>query len=194
MPVQYPVAANAEAALSAPLGRAAREREARDVAAAAVEFRIEETGPAFASREAALDAYAGRLEDDRKGRSDPAVEDNYLTLREVVARKGGRMPMRAPVRPTFKDGHRWPRPEAEEALATVWRVSIAYWRLVGQDEIAPGQARTVRRTEQGPALGRDRLADLTRQPLRPVKPQQPLDIGLFEAPLPEAPGRFIPDE
>jgi hypothetical protein len=193
MPVQYPVAANAEAALSAPLGRAAREREARDLAAAAVEFRIEETGPAFATREAALDAYAGRIRDDRPGRGEPAPEDNYLTLREVVARKGGRMPMRAPVKPTFKDGHRWPQPE-QEALPTVWRASIAYWRLVGQDEVAPGQARSVRKTEQGPVLGRDVLADLTRQPLRPVKPQQPLDIGLFEAPLPEAPGRFIPDE
>lgn len=33
----------------------------------------------------------------------------------------------------------------------------------------------------------DALRALTCQPLRAVKPQQPLDIGLFETRLPEAP-------
>jgi hypothetical protein len=32
------------------------------------------------------------------------------------------------------------------------------------------------------------------RPLRPVKPQQPLDIGLFEVRPPEAPHILMPDE
>ena len=34
----------------------------------------------------------------------------------------------------------------------------------------------------------------TRQPLQPFKPQQPLDIGLFETRLPESPHIIVPDE
>ena len=63
--VLYPVAASAQQALSAPLGRAARQADARLVAAGDVAFVSEPVGPAFATREAALDAYAGRLEDER---------------------------------------------------------------------------------------------------------------------------------
>jgi hypothetical protein len=68
MTVLHPCRPNAEAALNAPLGRAARAREAAAVAGDAVVFMVEETGPAFETREAALDAYAGRLEDERPGR------------------------------------------------------------------------------------------------------------------------------
>ena len=32
------------------------------------------------------------------------------------------------------------------------------------------------------------------RPLRPVEPQQPLDIGLFETRLPENPAIVVPDE
>jgi hypothetical protein len=35
---------------------------------------------------------------------------------------------------------------------------------------------------------------IARAPLRPVKPQQPLDIGLFETRPPEAPHIVMPDE
>jgi hypothetical protein len=192
MTVRYPVAASAEAALSAPLGRAMRQREAEKLASADVEFRVEEAGPAFATREAALDAFAGRLDDDRPGRTGAAAEDRFLTLRQVVARRGGRMPVRAPAHPSFEDGHRWPEPSGEP-LPTAWRVSVSYWRLRTKEEVA-GQAREVRRAETGAALGREALSELTRRPLRPIKPQQPLDIGLFEAPLPESPGQYIPDE
>ena len=38
------------------------------------------------------------------------------------------------------------------------------------------------------------LRALSRQPLQPVRPQQPLDIGLFEYRLPEAPHIIVPDE
>jgi hypothetical protein len=193
MSVLYPVAANAEAALSAPLGRAARERDALGLAGAVVSYQVEETGPAFATREQALDAFVGRIEDDRPGKPAIAAEDRYLELRQVVARQGGRIPVVTTVRPNYEGGRRWPERTAAAEVATVWRVSVAYWRVHGE-RAAPGQARQVRKTGQGPVIGRDVLAELSQQPLRPFKPQQPLDIGLFETPLPEAPGQFIADE
>ena len=193
MTALYPVAANAEAALSAPIGRALRERDARALAGGApVDFRVETTGPVFATREAALEAFAGRIEDDRPGRSGIPAEDRYLELRQMLARPNGRLPLLIPVRPNLSGERRWPdRPK--EPMATVWRISVAYWRLRTEITI-PGQPRQVRRTEAGPGLGRDVLAEMARLPLRPIKPQQPLDVGLFEAPLPESPGRYIPDE
>ena len=38
------------------------------------------------------------------------------------------------------------------------------------------------------------LQALAGQPLRPLRPQQPLDAGLFELAPPEAPDKLIPDE
>jgi hypothetical protein len=38
------------------------------------------------------------------------------------------------------------------------------------------------------------LRALANQPLRPVRPQQPLDAGWFERPAPEAPHILIPDD
>ena len=61
--ILYPVAANAEQAMAAPLGRAAREREALGVAEAAVIFTTDPTGPAFATREAASEAYGVLLDE-----------------------------------------------------------------------------------------------------------------------------------
>ena len=193
MSILYPVAANAEAALSAPLGRAARERDALTLAGATVSYQVEETGPAFATREQALDAFAGRIEDDRPGKPGVVAEDRYLDLRQVIARQAGRIPVVTTVRPNYEGGRRWPERPATADVPAVWRVSVAYWRVHGE-RMAPGQARQVRKAGQGPVLGRDVLAELSQQPLRPLKPQQPLDIGLFEAPLPEAPGQFIADE
>ena len=193
MSVLYPIAANAEAALSAPVGRAAREHDAGVQAGAAVTYQVEETGPAFASREAALDAFAGRIEDDRPGRAGIAAEDRFLALRQIVTRQGGRIPVVTTVKPNFDKGRRWPDQPAALDIATVWRISVAYWRIVGE-AAEPGQARQVRRSDQGAVVGRDVLAALSQQPLRPIKLQQPLDIGLFETALPESPGRFIADE
>ena len=65
--VLYPIARNAEAALSRPLGRAARAGEAQVLAEASVRFAQEMVGPAFESRQAALDAFADRLDDERGG-------------------------------------------------------------------------------------------------------------------------------
>jgi hypothetical protein len=52
----------------------------------------------------------------------------------------------------------------------------------------------VRRKSEAALLNAAELRALARQPLRPVKPQQPLDVGLFEVPAPEAPHILIPDE
>jgi hypothetical protein len=58
----------------------------------------------------------------------------------------------------------------------------------------PGQARELRRKADATALSAAELRAIAQQPLRPVRPQQPLDIGLFERPAPEAPHILIPDE
>lgn len=193
--VLYPVARNAEAALNAPLGRAARAREAQSRAKAEVVFVTEETGPGFASREAALDAWKGRLDDDRpSARTVLAVEDRYCALREVLAVEGKRRPVVAAVKPAMKNGRRWPEPPPKPA--TVWRLSVSYWKLVETEEDRPaGQARAVRRDpEAAEKLDARALRRVAETPLRAFRPQQPLDIGLFEFRPPEAPDRVMPDE
>lgn len=197
--ILYPVAHSAEAALSRPLGRAARAKEAQAAAGGPVDFRSEPAGPAFPTREAALDAYAGRLEDDRPGRlTTLAPEDRFLRLIQVAApapdgAARGRARLPGPVRPAFQDGRRWPAPQA--APATAWRVTVSYWKLVSAEEAADlPQARKARRDAAGPELDRDRLRALAGQPLRATRPQQPLDIGLFERRLPENPDIVVPDE
>ena len=180
--VLYPVAANAEAALTRPIGKAARERQAKDLAGRDVEFISEEVGPAFESAEAAEAAYAAVL------------EGGAVRVREVVAKVKGRVPVVAPVKPVYAGGHRWPKAEAPIAR-TVWRLSISYWRIVDPARYAElEQARQARKKAAGENLGRDALHALSRQPLQPVNPQQPLDVGLFEYRLPEAPEIVIPDE
>jgi hypothetical protein len=194
MSILYPVAANAEAALAQPAGRAAREREAAALAGAAVSFVTEATGPAFASREAALDAFAGRLDDPRPGHGVLlAPEDRYCVLAERIE---GAVP--APVEPAFARGRRWPKPPAR-LPRTCFRLIVSYWRIgaaVDEPEApqSPDQARALRRKSEASQLSAAELRALARQPLRPVKPQQPLDVGLFEAPAPEAPHILIPDE
>lgn len=186
--ILYPVAATAEQAFSRPLGRMAREREARALAGADVVFATDALGPAFATREAALDAYQGRLEDERSGFT-PAVEDRYCRLTEQRLKPTGR-PM-PPLEPTCEDGRRWPKPPP--APPTVWRLMVSYWRIATAERpIEAPQARQARKSRQ--ALDAETLQAIAHQPLRPVRPQQPLDIGLFETRLPEAPHIVVPDE
>ena len=52
----------------------------------------------------------------------------------------------------------------------------------------------LRRRAESQGLPAATLNALARQPLRPVRPQQPLDIGLFEARRPEEPDLIIPDD
>jgi hypothetical protein len=191
MTVSFPIAADAEGALKAPVGRAARQREAREAAGEAVSFVRELTGPAFASREAAEAAYAGHL--DGPG-ATIAPEDRYCELMEVASPEIRRRRLGGQAEPTCEDGRRWPKPP--EPLPTVWRLSVSYWRTC-QPEPAEAdlpQARAARRREGGGALEPSALRRMAAQALQPVKPQQPLDIGLFERRLPEAPDVIVPDE
>jgi hypothetical protein len=182
--ILYPVAPNAEQALSRPAGRAAREREAKALAREPVSFATEAVGPAFPTREAALEAYRERIEPF-------APEDRYCQLVERIAPERGKPARLAPVSPTFEDGRRWPAAPAAPPR-TVWRLMISYWRPASAPTADAPQARVARKA--GEELDREALRDIARQPLRPVKPQQPLDIGLFETPLPEAPHIVMPDE
>jgi hypothetical protein len=185
--ILYPVAANAEQALLRPMGRAARESEAKRRAGEAVVFCTDPMGPAFATREAALDAYKGRVEDERTG-AVPEAEDRYCQLIEQVADGA---PRPKAVEPTYADGHRWPVPP--KPPRTVWRLSVSYWRIATAERpLEPPQARAARKAKQ--ALDPETLRNIARAPLRPTKPQQPLDIGLFEVRLPENPQIIVPDE
>ncbi|MET0294584.1 MAG: hypothetical protein ABW042_06155 [Phenylobacterium sp.] len=188
--ILYPVADNPDAALGAPLGRAAREREAETILGGGAVFETKLAGPAFATRDAALDAYAGKVEDDRPGRLfSPQPEDRWVRLVEVVAPDQAAAP--APIKPAYKDGRRWPAPPP--APPRVWRLSVCSWRRAAADLAGDGpQARLARRRSR--ELDAAALRALTTQPLRPVKPQHGLDIGLFEARLPEAPHIIVPDE
>jgi hypothetical protein len=194
MTILYPVAANAEAALHAPLAFAARERAAADAAGEAVVFVTEAVGPAFESREAALDANAGRLDDDRPGkRFAVPPEARWCELRPVAPGNASRR--KKPVRPLMKEGRRWPAPDPA-ARHALWRLSVSYWRIgkglpMGQTLEA---ARRMRREPGADQLEPKVLRQLAEQPLRPFRPQQPLDIGLFETRPPEAPHIIMPDE
>lgn len=185
--ILYPVAANAEQALLRPLGRAGRKSEALRRAGEDVIFATDTVGPAFASRAAALDAYPGRVDDERTG-SVPDPADRFCRLIEQLAEGA---PRPRPVEPTFVDGQRWPTPPRPPQ--TVWRLSISYWRIATAERpLDAPQARQARRSKQG--LAPDTLQAIARTPLRPVKPQQPLDIGLFEIRPPDAPHIVMPDE
>ena len=185
--ILYPVATNAELALSQPRGRAARESEARRRAGEPVAFATDAMGPAFATREAALDAYRGRVEDERTGVM-PEPQDRYCALIEQVAEGA---PRPRALEPTYADGPRWPDPPP--APRTVWRLAVSYWRIGTVDRpLEAPQARQARKSKQ--ALDPDTLRTIARTPLRPTRPQQPLDIGLFEVRLPEDPDIVVPDE
>jgi hypothetical protein len=188
--ILYPVAANAESALSAPVGRAARESQAREVAGAEVQFVCEPAGPAFETYEAAAKAFSGRIDD---GRAPIQPQDRYCTLREVAAAVPHRRTGKArSAKPTFKDGRRWPAPPPPPP--TLWRLEVSYWRCVGAEEMASLEQARMARKKSTRELDAATLRALARQPLQPVRPQQPLDIGLFEFRPPDAPHILIPDE
>jgi hypothetical protein len=173
--ILYPIASGADAALAAPKGRAAREREAERVAAEPVAFVREFTGPSFRDEDEARAHWAGRLDDERPGqRVSVLPEDRFCELKPIIQRS------RIPLAPAH----------------TVWRLSVAYWRIGGvpAEAVDTPQARKARKQKDGPAPDGDTLEAMANQPLRPIKAQQPLDIGLFEVRLPEAPHIVVPDE
>lgn len=197
MSILYPVAENAEAALHAPRGFAARERSAVELAGDSVTFITEAVGPAFETEGAALDAYAGRLDDDRPGRRfTTPPEARWCTLRPVSPEGDARR--RKPVKPLMKDGRRWPAP-SPSAPHALWRLSVSYWRIgagtaMGDADVLDAARQLRRNAAAAERLDAGALRRLAHQPLRPVRPQQPLDIGLFETPLPENPSIIMPDE
>lgn len=175
---------NPEQALSRPLGRAAREREAKAMAGEAVVFATEPAGPAFPAREAALAAYRDWLE-------DAAPEDRYCQLVERVVAEPGQAKRLTQVQPSFENGRRWPAAWAVPPR-TAWRLMISYWRPASAAGADVPQARVARRAHG--EVKPETLRAISETPLRPIKPQQPLDIGLFETRLPEAPDIVVPDE
>ncbi|WP_293903594.1 hypothetical protein [Phenylobacterium sp.] len=185
--ILYPVAVNAELALSRPAGRAARQSDARRRAGEAVVFCSDPVGPAFATREVALDAYRGRVDDERTG-AVPEAQDRYCRLVQQVAGGARRA---NPIAPTNADGHRWPEPG--KPPRTVWRLSVSYWRIgTAERPLEAPQARAARKSKA--AVDPETLRAIADTPLRPTKPQQPLDIGLFEIRPPDAPHIVMPDE
>lgn len=185
MAERYPVAPTAEAALHAPLGAAERESDARRIAQGAVAFATEVVGPAFATPQAALAAYAGRSPGG--GQELPS----WCVLRPVT-QEGARP--RPAVGPVLRDGVRWPPPDPD-APPALWRLAVTWWRSAPVEEAAPlGPARALRRGLEGAGLSGEALRRLMDQPLRPARVQRGLDLGLFEAARPEAPGLVMPDE
>jgi hypothetical protein len=174
--ILYPVAANAEQAMAGAIGHAAREREALGVAGEAVVFTTDPTGPAFATREAAQAAYGNLLDEPWRRLAEQILPGQKI----------------AQAKPTFEGGRRWPAAPAM-GPRTAWRLMVSYWRIAtaGRPVETP-QARTARRARQ--PLDSETLQAMARQPLRPVEPQQPLDIGLFEVRPPDAPHILMPDE
>jgi hypothetical protein len=164
--ILYPVAPDAEAALNAPRGRAARESEARGLAGEPVTFVRDFIGPVFRDEAEARTLWAARL--------DGAPEDRFCALRAIIQRS--RVP--------FAPAH------------TAFRLSVAYWRIGAAPAAPAEtrQARKARRSSKGEPPDGPTLEALANQPLQPVRPQQPLDIGLFEVRLPEAPHIVVPDE
>jgi hypothetical protein len=192
--IRYPIAANAAAALSAPLGRAARASEALVLAGGHVVFATEPTGPAFPSREAALDAFAGRVDDERPGRTASIQsEDRFCDIRELAEKAPPRPGKSLPPAPIYRDGRRWG--PALPPPATVWRLSVSYWKLAeAAAPILQSREEDARNHRAGAAHDPKALRERIGQPLRPVKPQQPLDVGLFEFRPPDAPHILMPDE
>jgi hypothetical protein len=117
-------------------------------------------------------------------------EDRFCQLRELAAAPPRRRGPK-PARPVFEEGRRWPVPPAPPP--TIWRLSISYWRIGRVDAPSPSPAPSPSKRERAKADAAT-LRRLAEEPLRPVKPQKALDIGLFEVRLPEAPHIIVPDE
>lgn len=198
--VAYPVASDAHDAIarlrSGDAPRAVREKEAELAARARIAFVTQTVGPVFDTREEALDAWAGLVEDDRKGRAFMPADSNrfcQLTCRIRDPKRGKPKPMQ----PVFADGERWPKREAPPA--SVWQLSISYWKILTVAQVRPGapttaQARQLRRRQSAKDLTPEEIAALSQSPLMAARPQKALDFGLFDFPLPENPAIIIADE
>ena len=177
--------------------RAVREIEAEARAVARVTFVTQAVGPLFESRDEAMNAYKGLVEDDRKDQVfTPAAEDRFCTL--VCRPRDSLRSKPKPIKPVFKDGERWPK--AKAPVATVWQLSLSYWKIMTVAQVkaaglAPvGQARHLRKKANGRELTAEEIMALSQSPLLAARPQKALDFGLFDFPLPENPAIIIADE
>jgi hypothetical protein len=187
--IAYPIATDAPDVLTrlkaGTLARAVREKEAEMTADARVAFVTEPAGPVFETKDAALAAYAGLLNDD-----------NRFCQLVCRPREVKRLASK-PLKPIFKDGERWPK---KEPVATVWQLSVSYWKILTIAQIRAaglppvGQARHLRKKSTGKDLTPEEIIALSQSPLLAARPQKALDFGLFDFPLPENPGIIIADE
>jgi hypothetical protein len=70
---------------------------------------------------------------------------------------------------------------------------VSYWRIATAERpIETPQARKARRARA--PVDPETVRAMAHAPLRPIEPQQPLDIGLFEVRPPDAPHIVMPDE
>ena len=123
-------------------------------------------------------------------------EDRYLNTVEMAAGSSGRPKHRA-AKPSLSQRAaagpsrpRRPRPPGG-SVNPLLACSAARRPRCSKPN---GRPRPRRRPRPRQALDAKALRERLQQPLRPVKPQQPLDIGLFEVRPPEAPHILMPDE
>ena len=199
--IAYPIAADAHEALARLKAgealRAVREKEAELAAKARVAFVTQVVGPVYETRDEALDAFAGLIEDDRKGRTFmPADSDRFCLLTCRI--RDQKRAKSQPTQPVFAEGQRWP--QKREPVPSVWQLSLSYWKImtVAQAKAAGlppiGQARHLRKKATGRDLTPEEIAALSQGPLLAARPQKALDFGLFDFPLPENPSIIIADE
>ncbi len=166
----FPLANDPATALSAPAGRARSLAEARALHAGAKELAAG-FGPGTFSDVAEAIARHGE-----------AVAAGYAEIVPVFEGVAG------PGKPLARGGNkRWPIPRPPRALR--WRIVVRYWPIPA---VETPVAR--RRAAASPKL----RPESPEGRLRPVKPQAPLDFGLFagdyEVPARDDPDLLIPDE
>lgn len=166
----FPVASDPSGALSAPAGRARSLAEARALNGDAQELAAGFAPGIFSDMAEALACH---------GDAVAAGCAEIVPVFEGVARPGKPM--------ARGGGRRWPSPRPERALR--WRVVVRYWPIPASRPVSP------RRREMASAKVRPQSPDGRLQPL---KPQAPLDFGLFagdyEVPARDDPDLLIPDE
>ena len=174
----YPVALEASCALDTPAGYAQLKSQADLVLGEPSRFCSEDVGPPFSSLLDAQTYWSPLL----KGNGADCV---WIRFRETVDPASAQHSSVGPIEPTFKDGRRWPA--SWPRIETVWRLNVSYWgRYRNPSDVTTEEAAS--NVEEGA------LQKLIDKPLMPRRAQKGLDIGLFECPLPEAPGRYVADE
>lgn len=165
----FPIAADAARALHAPLGLAQSLEAAQS--------RHADVGPlkvAFAPE--IFDSEA-----EARARFARAIEAGYAELAPVFDG------LASHAKPLARGGNRrWPNGKPERALR--WRLVVRFWPTSDEAPRAAAAADKIRKRHVETESGR----------LTSVKPQAPLDFGLFagdyEAPARDDPSLILPDE